>query len=467
MTRFQNNPAQRSAGFPIRDNFRGKQTRTWRARTWKSAIRQVWKPALRCAFAVFFSLLISRAAAQPSAAEAYKAGMNEALALALQPPVFDTQPGPGYSDDARYFGMVIGMDRTPKGRLWAVWVAGGDSEDGYFVAATSDDDGRTWSAPRLVIHPTPAPNGLKRRVLVGNIWTDPLGRLWLFFDQSLGYFDGRGGSWASICENPDSDNPVWSEPKRIWNGATLNKPVVLSNGEWLLPISLWTRDWIRSAIKVTPRTERFPGFSEMFHNLDNMRMAHWFVSSDQGKTWSLRGSAAADGRRFDEHTLVELKDGRLWMLMRTVDGLDESYSSDFGKTWSKPKPSSIQHVTKGARVFFRRLASGGILLVKNGQIDEHLENRTDLTAFISYDEGKTWGKGLLLDDRANVSYPDGFQAPDGSIHIIYDRERSKEREILMAKFTEEDVRQGAFKSEGSRSRQLVDKARGTAPKKKS
>ncbi|OAM89440.1 hypothetical protein AW736_13215 [Termitidicoccus mucosus] len=411
-------------------------------------------------------LSVAAPASANSANGAREISLAEALELALEPPVFNTNPGPEYSDKARNYGMVIGMDRTPKGRIWAVWVAGGDSEDGYFVAATSDDNGRTWSKPRLVIDPVEAANGLKRRTLVGVPWTDPLGRLWLFFDQSMGYFDGRGGSWAAICENPDSDNPVWSAPRRIWHGATLNKPVVLSNGEWLLPVSLWTRDWIRSEMKVKPETEKFPGFSELFHDLDDMRMAHWFASSDQGKTWTRRGGVAPEGRRFDEHTLVELKDGRLWMLSRTQDGLVEAFSSDFGETWTEPQPSPVKHVIKGARVFFRRLASGGILLVKLGKIGEQLEKRGQLMAFVSYDEGGTWSKGLMLDERANVTYPDGFQSPDGDIYIIYDRQRAAEREILYARFTEEDLRQGAFKSKQSRAKQLVNKALGPAKKKK-
>ena len=413
--------------------------------------------------------LDAKTASADARARAFKTVLDKLLPLALRPPVFNTNPGPEYDVDARNYGMIIGMDRTPKGRIWTAWVAGGDSEDGYFVAATSDDNGLTWSKPRLVIDPVdaPPPYGLKLRTLVGTFWTDPLGRLWLFFDQSLGYFDGRAGSWASICENPDSDNPVWSEPRRIWHGATLNKPIVLSNGEWMLPVSLWMREWIRSEIKVLAPDERFPGFSDLFRDLDDMRMAHWFVSNDQGKTWTRRGGVAADERRFDEHTFVELKDGRLWMLTRTMYGLAESYSSDFGKTWSKPAPSPIKHVLKGARIFFRRLASGGILLVKHGQIDEHLEKRSHLTAFVSHDEGKTWGTGLLLDERVDISYPDGFQAPDGSIYIAYDRKRGSEREILLARFTEEDIKQGAFKSEGSMSKHLVDKALGpSTPKPK-
>jgi hypothetical protein len=45
----------------------------------------------------------------------------------------------------------------------------------------------------VVIDPTDPPNAPQRRSLVGNLWTDPNGKLWLFFDQSLGYFDGRSG----------------------------------------------------------------------------------------------------------------------------------------------------------------------------------------------------------------------------------------------------------------------------------
>src|SRR5215213_6711414 len=95
------------------------------------------------------------------------------LDLPMQPTLINTKPGPEYSDEQRDYAMVIGMDRTPKGRLWAAWVAGGDSPKAYFVAASSDDDGKTWSKPRLVIDPPDAPTGLEVSALVGNFWTDP------------------------------------------------------------------------------------------------------------------------------------------------------------------------------------------------------------------------------------------------------------------------------------------------------
>jgi len=56
----------------------------------------------------------------------------------------------------------------------------------------------------------------------------------------------------------------------------------------------------------------------------------------------------------------------------------------------------------------------------------------------------------------NVSYPDGMQAPDGRIYVVYDRERFTAREILMAVFTEDDVRSGATST--ARMRVVVNRA---------
>ncbi|OYW15700.1 MAG: hypothetical protein B7Z55_14830, partial [Planctomycetales bacterium 12-60-4] len=52
----------------------------------------------------------------------------------------------------------------------------------------------------------------------------------------------------------------------------------------------------------------------------------------------------------------------------------------------------------------------------------------------------------------------GIQAPDGTIHILYDWNRHTDAEILLAKFREEDVLAGKFASPGSKARMLVNKA---------
>lgn len=401
-------------------------------------------------FNVQISLLVAiltgcAAATHVRADEKPPAITREFLDLALDPPRINTTPGPEYAAEALDYGMVIGMDRTPKGRIWACWVAGGDDQNGFFVAATSDDGGETWSKPRLVIDPTDPPGPIKRRTLVGNFWTDPTGKLWLFFDQSMGYFDGRGGVWATTCGNPDAEQPTWSAPTRIWHGFTLNKPTVLKNGEWLLPVSLWERRLINQ-----------PALKREFPELDDQRMAHLFVSTDQGKTWTRRGGVRFPGSEFDEHMTVELNDGRLWMLARTHYGaIAEAYSSDLGKTWSLPQPSILRQPS--ARFHIRRLASGRLLLVKHGPPDTLMKGRSHLSAYLSEDDGKSWKGGLMIDERMSVSYPDGFQDPDGVIHIIYDWARSPEGHILMARFRESDILSGKFESPGAKTRMLVSR----------
>jgi hypothetical protein len=150
-------------------------------------------------------------AAEQGEAERIRA-MEKIAEAALVPPVLNTSPLPEYGYDRLDYGMTIGIERTRGGRLWACWVAGGDSPEAFFVLATSDNDGETWSDPRLVVDSHSPELPRPRSVLVGNLWTDPLGRLWLIFDQSMDMFDGRAGVWVTVCEDPDANVPVWSKP---------------------------------------------------------------------------------------------------------------------------------------------------------------------------------------------------------------------------------------------------------------
>jgi len=381
----------------------------------------------------------------PSEAKAFELEVLRKVAdLALVPPRLNTSPLPQYDYDQLDYGMTIGIARTPAGRIWAAWVAGGDSPIAFMVAATSDDNGGTWSKPRLVIDSQAKHLPLPRSVIVGNLWTDPLGRLWFFFDQTMNHFDGRSGLWAAVCENPDAEQPVWSAPRRLWHGSALNKPTVLSNGEWMLPVQL------------LQYAGRGPfAQANLFPELDPYRGANVFVSADQGATWQRRGHVVLPNPNWHEHMIVERKDGSLWMLARTSKGLFQSTSTDLGRTWSEPSPSPINHPV--ARFHLRTLASGHILLVKHGDtIDTH-EGRSKLKAFLSDDDGFTWRGGLLLDERKGISYPDGFQTPDGTIYISYDRNRSTDGEILMARFTEEEVLGGTLSKPGSKLQMLISR----------
>lgn len=361
--------------------------------------------------------------------------------LALMPPRLNTSPLPDYDYDRLDYGMTIGIERTPGGRLWVVWVGGEDGPRAFMLAATSDDGGDTWSKPRLVIDGNSPAMPIPRSVIVGNLWTDPLGRLWFFFDQTMNHFDGRGGLWAARCDHPDAAEPVWSAPRRLWHGSMLNKPIVLSTGEWLLAAQLL-------------QSPGFGPFHGVFPELDPWRGVNLFVSTDAGETWTCRGRVAMPNPDWHEPMVVERRDGSLWMLARTRKGIVETVSGDRGRTWSEPVyPSRIQQPP--ARFHLRRLASGRILLVKHGDRIDAEAGRVKLSAWLSEDEGETWQGGLVLDERKGVSYPDGFQAPDGTIHISYDCNRSTEGEIFLARFTEDDILAGRLVSPRSVLQQCI------------
>lgn len=329
---------------------------------------------------------------------------------------------------SRKFQGIPSLAISSNGRLWATWYAGktpGEDENNYVVVASSLDNGKTWTEEFIVDPDGEGP----LRAFDPELWIDPDGKLWSFWSQTIKHDGTIASVWAKTNDNPDDENSQWSEPRRITDGIMMCKPTVLSSGEWLLPASTW-RDTDNSARVV--------------------------ITTDKGQTFSIRGACNVPEkvRNYDEHMIIEKNDKSLWMAIRTSYGIGESFSIDKGKTWSPLVPSSIQHPS--ARFFIRRLLSGKLLLVKHGPINERTD-RSHLTAYLSEDDGLTWFGGLLLDERIGVSYPDGQQTSDGTIHIIYDYSRTREREILMTRFTEEDVVKGNTESESVSLRTIVSK----------
>lgn len=353
----------------------------------------------------------------------------------METPVIRSEFPDRYLERNLNFTMTAGVERTPGGRIWNCAFGGEDGAKAYLFLTWSDDNGNTWSDVKFVVDGHDDSHPLPRRTTLGNLWTDPLGRLWLFFDQAMTVWDGRGGNWCAVCENPNDEKPVWSEPRYIGIGGTLNKPIVLSSGEWVLPVSVWSEGCfmhIPKGYQEHPLRYAYPELLDKWG-------AHTFVSVDQGKTWEQRGLVQCPHHQFDEQNYVELADGRLWMTIRTKKGMYECFSSDKGYTWTTPR-YYLPHPS--TRHIMCRLSSGAILMVRHGNVYENTKHRCELRAFLSYDEGKTWKGNLLLDERSNISYPSGFQDKNGDIYVSYDYERYKCGTIYMAKFTEKDILNG-------------------------
>ncbi len=234
------------------------------------------------------------------------------------------------------------MAVTPGGRLWANWYAGktpGEDQNNYVVLSTSGDGGATW---REVLVVDPDGDG-PLRTFDPELWMAPDGKLRMFWAQTQGHESTVGGVWCLETAEPESEQPTWEQPVRVTDGVMMCKPLVLTSGEWVLPASTWRK---------------------------TDHSAKMVVSTDQGKTWTIRGACNVPVavRAFDEHMFVERKDGSLWLLVRTNYGIGESVSTDRGVTWPELTPSAIAHPS--ARFFITRLASGNLLLVKHGPIDK-------------------------------------------------------------------------------------------------
>lgn len=361
-----------------------------------------------------------------------------------------------FQDSYRRWQGIPSIEVTGKGRIFVNFYTGQDAEVGgnIMVLCVSDDKGETFrSCETVVEHPDP-----ECRIYDPCLWIDPYKRLWMTWSQVRGFNDGRSGVWVSICENPDEEILKWGPPRRIANGIMLNKPIVTEKGEWLFPCAIWC-----DTCGSTPSED---------HGLENEKFSNVYASIDGGKTIVYRGKADVPNRSFDEHMIVEKMDGTLWMLVRTFDGIGESFSTDGGYTWTPGRDSHIDGPC--SRFHIRRLKSGRLLMINHHDFEHRIDlddimsqgdvkswkGRSHLTALLSEDDGKTWPYTLLLDKRDEVSYPDAKEADDGYIYVTYDWERVKQREILMARFTEEDIIKGKIESDGGKLRVLVNKALG-------
>ena len=253
----------------------------------------------------------------------------------------------------------------------------------------------------------------------------------MWSEYPRGLLGPHSSQWAITCDNPDDDQPVWSAPRKLADELNLlTTPTVLADGTWIFP----TGNWERGRNKSRP-----------------------LISKDRGRSFQLGGKlTTAKKADFDEYMIVERSDRILVIFNRHAGSFRQCESKDGGRNWSLQQPNDLRH--DAARFVFMKLQSGNWLLVKHGPINRRV-GRRQLMAHLSRDEGKTWEGGLMLDDRT-CSYPFGFQSSDGTIYVSYERERWLQPEILLARFSEEDVAAGKLVSKRPALRLLVNKAGG-------
>ena len=319
-------------------------------------------------------------------------------------------------------GQLQGVIALRDGRLMAWWVdPKGTGPDKLYLtevaqkmtARFSSDNGDTWSEPQTLFEFAKGFGTYSAGVSL----QDRNGTIHIFGLHYFGCGPGGFDNWASckclLYHSMSSDGgKAWTplhycDFGHSYTGST-NSVVQLKSGRILVPVSYLSGRM----------TGRF--------------VTNLSLSDDGGKTWRpSKGECVVDtgGHLVEsgaaEPVCIELKDGRVWMLMRTQGGYQyESYSSDGGDTWTEPGPSRF--VSSNSPGAFLRLHDGRIVFAWNNCLGPESRDgilnsydRQILAAAISSDEGKTWQGyreiARIPEGKWEVSYQYLTQAADGAL----------------------------------------------------
>jgi hypothetical protein len=252
----------------------------------------------------------------------------------------------------------------PDGALMAVWTQSSVENfstntppDQHIVFARSDDDGKTWTRPRIIAGPKRAGDGPMAS------WAYPLvskkGRLYVLYSQSTGRFDtfmhhtgwlhgifsdDAGATWSapqnvpvarSANDNPDASMPpnmlCWQKPLRLGK-----------DGKYLAGFTRWTSFAVRPPAPLENLGSADSRVEFMrFENVDDSPAPRdlkisWFMASE--RALAVPFPKAPQNSVCQEPSLVKLPDGRLFCVMRTAAGSPFwSASADQGETWAAPR----------------------------------------------------------------------------------------------------------------------------------
>jgi len=297
------------------------------------------------------------------------------------------------------------IEELANGDLYLVYYGGeGEYEGDTAVFGARKKKGEpTWPAPKIIAD-TPFTGD-------GNpvIWQATDGLVWLF------YVCRMGDTWSSsrIKAKVSRDGAeTWSDSMLLTlqpGTMVRNRPIVLDNGDYLLPIYHETGE----------DTEKTGADTTSVFLRGDPKTHHW---TEAGRIHSQKGNL--------QPGVVQLDDGRLIAYCRragdylptTKGWIVRSESKDRGQTWSEGVDSVFPN--PNAAVDFLRLQNGHLLLIYN----DSMSDRTPLTAVISTDGDRSYAsKRNIKSGEGDFGYPYAIQARDGKIHLVF---TSDERTVI-------------------------------------
>ncbi len=264
---------------------------------------------------------------------------------------------------------------------------------------------KRWTAPKLIAHDP------FRSLGNGVIWQAPDSLVWLF------YVVRWGDTWSTsrIQAKVSKDGAkTWSDSfvvSDVEGDMVRGRPIVLSNGEYLLPIYHET------------------GFNPEIVGPDSTSQFLRFNPKGKVRAWTPSGSIRSAKGNI-QPAVAQISRDRLIAYCRRGGGYEptkegyviRSESRDGGKTWDEGRNSAFPN--PNAAVDLLKLKNGHLLLVYN----DSMNDRTPITAALSTNGDRTWPyKRNLVTGPFDYAYPFAIQTRDGKIHIVF---ASHERTII-------------------------------------
>jgi sialidase-1 len=261
--------------------------------------------------------------------------------------------------------------------------SGSDFARARIIGRRSADDGRTWSDPVVLQENTGGLNVMS--ATLRRIRSDDGDRIAFFYLQKNAYDDLH-----LYVKFSTDEAKSFGESRRVtqedgYHVVNNDRITQLADGRIIAPAA-YTKD--------VRKVNRF--------------VALCYLSDDGGATWKRSENVVGYANRGAmEPEVIELRDGRLLMILRTQLGhIAASYSSDRGTTWSTAKSFGVRSPEAPATI--RRIpATGDLLLIWNDTFTAgagHGGKRRPLTAAVSSDDGRTWRNRQVLENRPDQTY---------------------------------------------------------------
>jgi predicted neuraminidase len=228
----------------------------------------------------------------------------------------------------------------------------------------------------------------------------------IFGQSHQGYFE----DWRDFVLTSRDNAHSWDAPVPFHilpRRAFIRNLYISTWGEWFLPFQTYD-------------TMPDPGPSPLRDGSHKSARNGVLISRDEGRTWT-KSADTGPVAGWAENNIVELRDGRIVMLIRAdgVGCLLRSESADKGRTWSPTAATDIPN--PGSKFRLHRLRNGRIILIHN----PNPRVRNPLALWASDDDMKTWPhQRILIHFPGQLQYPDGFvDEEEGYVHFAFDYNR--------------------------------------------